>query len=314
MKSFSFIFAGTSEFALSCLNLLLQSEFLSLKGIVTRPDTLKGRGLKKKSSHVKDFAQTHQFPVWSPHKADEISFLNDIRRQKCDFSFVCSYGRILPASYLQIFPKGSVNLHLSLLPKWRGAAPVQRALLAGDSRTGVCLQIMTEELDGGDIIGCRKFEIKENDNAQDVFDKSLMKTKSLLSEELIKYLNGALKGFPQDPKHKTYAHKIDKKEAKITWTNSSAKTHNKIRALFLGPQAFFNFRGKRIKIYQSKMIQEKFHGYSPGEVCSIGKDKLIVACRDGALSLLEVQREGKKRQKIEEFLKGSSIKLKDSFF
>lgn len=311
MKPFSFIFLGTSEFALDCLKLLLKSKSLNLKGIVSRPDVLKGRGMTKQSSVVKSFAQTLKHPIWTPKKANEPTFLKEISEQKCDFSFVCSYGQILPLNYLQIFPKGCINLHLSLLPKWRGAAPVQRALMAGDQKTGVALQVMTTALDSGNIIGQREFKIEEEDNSKNIFDKSLTEATHLIEEELIKYLKGELKAQPQNPEGKSYAHKIDKKEGEIIWKEPAIVIHNKIRALFLGPQAFSFLNGKRIKFYRSKIIKKSFDGFLPGEICQLEKNKLVVACGEGALSLLELQKENKKRQQIEDFLQGSSLNLKD---
>ena len=289
----------------------MKSKSLTLKGVVSRPSALKGRGMKKQSSAVRSFAQKQGWPVWTPKKTRETKFLDEISKKKCDFSFVCSYGQILPLAYLQIFPKGSFNLHFSQLPRWRGAAPVQRALMAGDQETGICLQVMTADLDAGDIIGQRNFKIEEEDNAKDIFDKALRETDSLLKEELIKYLKGELKAHPQDHSKKTYAQKIDKKEGKIVWEESSLKIHNKIRALFLGPQAFSFLNGKRVKIYQSKIVRKSFPDFLPGEICAVQKKELFVACGQGALSLLEIQKEGKKRQKIEDFLKGHPIKLKD---
>ena len=313
MKQFSFIFTGTSEFALSCLQLMIKSQFLILKGVISRPDVFKNRGMKKQSSVVKSFAQNQGFPVWTPQKSSDPLFLNEIAQKKCDFSLVCSYGQILPLAYLKIFPKGSLNIHLSLLPRWRGAAPVQRALMAGDKETGVCFQIMTTELDTGDIIGQRDFHIKEEDNAKDIFDKALKATDALLKEELLKYLKGKLKALPQNPIGKTYAQKINKKEGKIIWEESAQTIHNKIRALFLGPQAFSFLKGKRIKILRSRIVQKNFLDFLPGEVCSVGENSLFVSCGEGVLSLLEIQKEGKKQQKIEDFLKGYPINLKDRF-
>ena len=313
MKQFSFIFAGTSELALNCLKLLLEMPFLDLKGIVSRPDTLKGRGMRKQSSLVKNFALEKGYPVWTPHRASSADFLNDIARKKCDFSFVCSYGQILPLAYLHLFSKGSLNLHLSLLPRWRGAAPVQRALMAGDQKTGVCLQIMTESLDAGDVIGQRSFQIKEKDNAKDIFDQALIEIEFLLKEKLLKYLRGELKAYPQDTSQITYARKIDKASAQILWKDSALKIHNKIRALFLGPQAFCFFKGKRVKIYRAEIVLEDCSNFTPGEVCLLKKNKLFVVCGDGALSFLEVQKEGKRRQEIEDFLRGQNIKLRDKF-
>ena len=291
----------------------MELEVLSFKGLITRPDVLKGRGLKKQSSILKSFVQKQRFPCWTPEKPDKPEFLEEILKQKCDFSFVCAYGQILPLAYLQLFSKGSMNLHLSLLPRWRGAAPVQRALMAGDKETGVCLQLMTTKLDAGDIIGQRKIKIEEKDNSQSIFDKALVETKSLLEKELVKYLNEEIQPQAQDHSKKTYAQKIDKKEGKIIWEESALNIHNKIRALFLGPQAFSFLKGKRIKIYRSQIVRDNFSDFLPGEICRVQKNQLIVACGQEALNLLDIQKEGKKKQGIEDFLKGSPLSLKDRF-
>ena len=356
MKPFSFIFAGTSDFSLDCLKLLIKNPKLKLKAIISQPDRLRGRGLKKQGSIVSQFAHSKNIPLFLPETAKSSAFLNKIQEKECDFSFVCAYGQILPLNYLNLFPKGSLNLHLSLLPRWRGAAPIQRALMVGDKKTGVCLQVMTEKLDAGDIISSREFSIEKEDNAKSLFEKSLKETETLLSEKLLPYLEGKIQPWPQDSSQAIYAPKIDKKSAQIVWTESALKIHNKIRALYLGPQAFCFLEFKkpvqipyfrltlgpikisfslgalihslfkrprrnkqevirrRIKVYRSQIsAQTNITGFHPGEVCQIEKNRLSVACGKGALDLLEVQKEGKKRQRIEEFLKGQNIKLKDSF-
>ena len=314
MKPFSFLFAGTSDFSLKCLRILLQFPDFKLKAILSRPDSVRGRGLKNQSSPVKSFARQKGIPYWTPDKTRDKIFLEAISSQQCDFSFVCAYGRILPLEYLNLFPKGSFNLHFSLLPKWRGAAPVQRALLAGDQKTGVSLQLMTEELDKGDIIGQREFPLGMEENAELVFERALKRTKPLLQEEFLKYLKGELVPQPQDHTKASYAPKIEKIEAKILWKEASIHIHNKIRAFFLGPQAFSFLKGKRIKIYQSEYFQEENQSGEPGKVCVVEKDKLFIICGKGILSLLEVQKEGKKRQKIEDFLKGNPISKGDFFW
>ena len=311
MKPFSFIFAGTSKIALDVLKLLLESKSLTLQGAVSRPDSLQGRGMKKQSSAVKSFIKSQNIPLWAPQKASDPAFLSEIKERKCDFSFVCSYGRILPLSYLQLFPKGALNLHFSQLPYWRGAAPVQRALMAGDQKTAVSLQLMTEDLDAGDIIGQKIFKINETDNAEDIFNKALKNTKHLIKKELIKYLEGKLKPQAQDHSQKTYAYKIDKEEARIKWQKSAQALHNQIRALYLGPQAFFTLQGKRIKVYRAEALKKEFPHFKPGEIGLVEKSRLLVACGSGVLSLLELKKEGKQKLSIEDFLKGCPLKLKD---
>ena len=238
MKKFSFIFAGSSVFSLDCLQLLIKQPQLKLKAIISQPDRSKDRGLKKQSSALSEFALSQNIPLFRPKTCQSSDFLNKIQELKCDFSFVCAYGQILPLNYLKLFPKGSLNLHLSLLPRWRGAAPVQRALMAGDQKTGISLQVMTEKLDAGDIIASREIIIKEEDNAETLFEKSLKETETLLSEKLLPYLEDKIQPQAQDSSKAVYAHKIDKKFSQIVWTESSTEIHNKIRALYLGPQTF----------------------------------------------------------------------------
>ena len=311
MKAFSFVFAGTTDFSLKCLRTLLKSDYLRLKAVLTRPDSVQGRGLKRHSSPVRVFAEQQGLPFWTPDKAREKSFLKEVSQQKCDFSFVCAYGQILPLSYLNLFPRGSFNLHLSLLPKWRGAAPVQRALLAGDQETGLSLQLMTEELDKGDILGQRVFPVGMDENAEAIFEKALQNTESLFQNELIKYLKRELVPKPQNHTQATYAQKIDKREAEILWKESSIHIHNKIRAFFLGPQAFSFLKGKRLKIYRSELYDGEEQKAVPGKVCLVEKTKLFVSCGKGVLSLLEVQKEGRKKQKIEDFLRGNPVSVGD---
>ena len=315
MEKFSFIFAGSSEISLRCLKLLISIPDLSLKAVLTQPDRFQGRGLKKQSSDIKSFAKSKNILFWSPETIKTDYFLKELADQKADFCFVCSYGKILPESYLNLFPKKCLNLHFSLLPKWRGAAPVQRALMAGDNKSGVCLQVMKKELDAGDIISCREFPISQSDNAQSLFQKSMKKTEDILKNDLIPYLQGHIKAIPQNHSQASYAEKINKSTAWIDWEKSAVRIHNQIRALVLGPQAFGFIRGQRLKIYQSEVLNSDLiePSFQAGAVCRIDKNKLYINCGEGALSLLELQREGKKRQKIKDFLRGFPLKIHDVF-
>ena len=313
-KAFSYIFAGTSELSLICLKILLKQERLQLKGLISQPDKAKGRGLQKQPSPVKNFAVLNQIPYWTPASCRDSSFLEDIKRLSADFCFVCAYGQILPLNYLKLFPKSCLNLHFSLLPRWRGAAPIQQALMAGDLQTGVSLQIMAEKLDAGDIIAYKKFCIQEEDNSQTLFEKSFQAADILLQESLFPYLKGEIKAIPQDSSKATYASKIDKKTARIEWEQENSIIHNKIRALFLGPQTFCFFKNKRLKLYRSQISCQSALGYRPGEVCYVGKEGLLsIACGKGALDILELKKEGKKKQRVQDFLRGHSIQLKDQF-
>lgn len=312
----SFLFAGTSDFSLKCLRILMTYKQLSLKAILTRPDAPQGRGMKYHHNPVKSFAQKLDIPIWTPKCLKDSNFLQNISQTHCDLSFVCAYGCILPLEYLRIFPKGNVNFHLSSLPLYRGAAPIQRVLMAGEKKTGACLQLMTQKLDTGPIIGQRDMPISLQDNSQDLFDMALQKFQSLCKKELMEYLEGQLVPQEQDHTKATYAHKINKQTSKIVWNQAAQNIHNHIRALFLGPQAFTMFNNKRIKIYRSQLLDVCTDAkiYKPGEISLVTKNKLFVSCKEGLLSLLELQQEGKTKQNVQEFLQGQKIKQRSCFY
>ena len=300
------MFAGGNDFSLKILELLGQSNF-ELKGLITAPPAFKGRGMKKQSSPAGLFALREEIPLQEPENLLDKAFLEALKAWSADFLFVCSYGKILPLKVLSLFPRGALNLHLSLLPLWRGAAPVQRALMAGASQTGLSLQQVAVGLDEGDILGQRAFALAPDDNTEDVYKKALEQSPSLLSSELKSFLKGKLKPRPQDHTKRTYASKIKKAEARIVWQSPAQDIHNQIRGLFSGPQAFSFLKGKRIKIFRSQALAEGLPpGLSPGELF-VKENQLFCACAPGALKLLELQEEGKKRLKAQDFLKGRSF-------
>ena len=286
---------------------------------------------------IEHFAKEQRLAIWNPTSPHDPSFLKHIESQAFDFCFVCAYGKILPPAFLKLFPQRTINLHFSLLPSWRGAAPIQRALMAGDKKTGVSLQVMSETLDAGDIIGQREFVIDSQDNATSLFSKALGATAGLIQKELLSYLKGELKAHPQDHSKKTYAKKIDKKEAKIQWQKEALLLHNQIRALSEGPGAysFLMNRGSnmRVKIHRAAALPEsnssdlkssfqpkefqpkeiKPGEFKPGEICQLSKDQLLVACGKGVLSLLEVQKEGGRKQTLKDFLNGFPLCVGDRF-
>jgi len=373
MKPFSYVFAGSSQVSIRVLEILLRQKNFQCKGIITRPDKIQGRGLKKQANVLKELALFKKIPYWTDHSFSDPSFLKEISDLNLNFCFVCAYGKILAIDFLNLFPERCLNLHFSLLPRWRGAAPIQRALMEGDLKTGVCLQVMKEKLDAGDLIASKSFPIEESDNALNLFEKSFKATEFLLQENLTAYLEGKINPLPQDSSFMTYAKKIDKESVQIVWTQSSIEIHNKVRALYLGPQAFcfFGQQGikklktphhsrnpspsqlknpnqkagsnqpespnqqvgssyklnhpnrnllenkkeagkKRLKIYRSQInTQIDKTKFQAGEICQIEKNRLSVSCGKGVLDLLEVQREGKKRQKIQDFLAGHHFKLGD---
>lgn len=299
----SLIFVGTSEFSVQCLKFLLELD-VQVTAVITRPDRPHSRGLKQKGSPVRFFSEARGLPLWTPETVTP-SFIKKVTEKKCDLVLVCGYGRMIPTAFFKGFSKGAVNVHPSLLPRWRGAAPIERALMAGDTKTGVCLQVMVEEMDAGDIIGRKEFSIQKDDTALEIYQKAEQATKELLQGALISYTKGHIQPTPQEGDI-TFAKKIHKADGLIHWSSPASRIHNQVRALAAGFQAFFFFKGERIKIHRSRFISKSSH-FPPGTVMKSKWEELVVACGEGALSLLEVQRPGRRKQKADEFLRGYPI-------
>ena len=299
----SLVFVGTSEFSVQCLSFLPKTDF-QVKAVITRPDRPHSRGLRQTGSPVKIFSVGKGLPLYQPETFTP-AFIRKTAGLKCDLALVCAYGQILPGDFFKAFPKGAVNVHPSLLPRWRGAAPIERALMAGDTKSGVCLQVMVEQMDAGDIISCEEFPIEEEDTAVEVYQKSARAAKKLLRETLVPYIKKQIQPVPQKGEV-TFAGKIQKAEGCLQWEKPARALHNQVRALTKGPQAFSFLRGKRIKIIRSRPLSVDFLP-AGGTVLNSGGGELRVACGQGALSLLEVQRPGRKKQTAEEFLRGFLI-------
>ena len=307
------IFLGTTEFSLFCLKVLYESGSYKVAGVITKEDRPRGRrGLKTLPTPVKVFCQKKGLAVWT---LEPLPALKKGLLPPADFALAVAYGRILPESFLKAFPKGVFNIHPSLLPRWRGAAPIERALMAGDQKTGVCLQLMSKELDAGDIVGAYEFPLTEEDNAQQVYKKTEEFSKTLLLKDLPLFLQEKIQAKSQKEAGMApvYAKKIDKQECEIAWQAPASAIHNKIRSLCLGPQAFTFLKGERLKIYRSRLADNPAASVPPGSLIRCKGDKITVACGNGALELLEIQKSGKKRQTAREFLKGTLFKAGDRF-
>ena len=329
---FSIIFAGTSDFSVECLKGLLELDGALVAGVLSAPDSPRGRGLKPRPSPAKAFAAARGLPVYTPKSLTDRGFLQAISSKKCALSVVCAYGKLLPPAFLDSFPMESLNIHPSLLPRWRGAAPVERALMAGDRETGVSLQKVAAKMDTGDIVGREAFPIEKDDSAADIYKKALRASKKLLRENLLKYLKGEIQAAPQpESPAAPCARKIDKREARIGWNQSAPALHNKIRALALGPQAFAFLGGRRVKISRARIFESEkggpppgrppkgraglreTGGRPPGTVLLAEGGRLLVACGKGVLEILEIQKEGRSRQKAAEFLNGAGLRAGDVF-
>ncbi|MEK6774638.1 MAG: methionyl-tRNA formyltransferase [Bdellovibrionota bacterium] len=309
MSKIRVCFLGTPDFALTSLKALLEDEHYDVVGVVTQPDRPAGRKLQLTPSPVKLLALSRGLKVLSPESLKENQLMVDaIHTWKAEVAVVVAFGQILSEDFMKLFNFGAVNIHGSILPRWRGAAPIQRALEAGDLESGVTLQKIVKKLDAGDILGIRKCDLSEDMNALDLHNKLAKLGAELLKVELMDYLRGNLAGISQDESHVTFARKIDKSEAEISWKSSARQLHNKVRAFVMGPGTFTNFQGKKLKIHKTKIISENTKNKDIGTVVDVRPGSLVIQCGTGHLEILEVQPESRNRMSIDDFLKGQNLK------
>ena len=305
-------FLGTPDFAVTSLQRLLEDDHYEIVGVVTQPDRPAGRKMQLTPSPVKTLALEKGLRVISPDSVNKEEVLNEISSWTAEVAIVVAFGQILSQKFLDLFPRGAVNVHGSILPKWRGAAPIQRSIEAGDDETGVTLQKIVKALDAGDLLGARRLKIGPEMNAQELYSELAVMGADLLHLELMDYLRGNLAPIPQDPGLATFAKKIEKSEGEIDWSQSAQKIHNKVRAFVMGPGTWTTFQGKKIKIHQTRYcpVEEKFPA---GTISEIGHEQISVSTGAGLLEILELQPESRSRMKASEFLLGNALKVGDKF-
>jgi len=294
---------GTPYFSIPSLKSLLESKH-EVVAVVTTPDKERGRGQKISFTPVKEFALKNNLPVLQPEKLKNNSqFVEELKKFDADLYVIVAF-RILPVEVFSVPPKGSFNLHASLLPKYRGAAPIQWALINGETETGLTTFKLAEKVDTGNIYLKEKIEIKPDDNFESLHDRlSEIGSKVVLQTvEMIDSGNYKLKN--QDDSLATPAPKITKEICKIDWNKPAREIHNLIRGLSPIPGAYFEFKDKIIKVYQSEVIER--NDLKPFQIYQT-KTELIIGCGVNALKILLLQQEGKKRMGIEEFLRGFSF-------
>ncbi len=296
------IFMGTPEFAIPSLKRLFESRH-QIAAVVTTPDKQRGRGQKVTHTPIKEFALDNNIPLLQPEKLKNEDFINELKKFDADLFVIVAF-RILPVEVFTIPPKGSFNLHGSLLPAYRGAAPIQWALLKGEKETGLTTFALAEKVDTGNIYYQERVEIKEDDNFGTLHDRmSLMGAEVVFKTvEMIETGNFVLQ--EQDNLKASPAPKITRETQQIDWNKPAGEIHNLIRGLSPYPGAFFFRDNKLIKIYTSKLSEEKLN---PGEIKRT-KAGLFIGAGEGSLEILELQLEGKKRMHTEEFLRGFSFK------
>ena len=300
------IFFGTPTPAAVCLKTLIGVEE-EIIYVISQPDRKKGRGLHLTPSPAKKLAIQNKIPVETPEKIKDETFIKKIKSLNPDLIIVAAYGKILPKQILDIPKYGAINIHASLLPKYRGAAPIQHALLNGEKETGITIIQLDEGLDTGDIILQEKLEIEPKDTSAILLDKLFAKGASLLLEAIKQIKNGTAKMIPQNDLKATYAKLITKEMGKINWAKPAEEINNQIRALTPWPSAYTFLDKKMLKIFEAAVVPLS-EVRKPGEVIET-KDQLIVACGKDSLSIIDVQLEGKRKMPIADFLKGYTSKL-----
>lgn len=300
------VFMGTSAFAVPILEKLLDTSY-EIAGVVTQPDRPKGRGNKLAASAVKEKAVSCGLSIFQPVKIKTPEAIEYIGEWRPDLIVVVSYGQIIPAAILQMPAFGCINVHASLLPKYRGAAPIQRCLMNGEKKSGVTTMFMDEGLDTGDILLQQEVEIGNETTFGQLHDQLAAVGAELLITTIEKLKTGTLVRRKQDEAASTYAAMIKKEDELINWQDKAKKIFDQIRALNPQPGASTMLSGETLKIFKSRIIKEPGDGV-PGEITAVLPSGFIVKTGDGALEILEVQKAGKKRIDAGEFLRGSSLK------
>jgi methionyl-tRNA formyltransferase len=298
MNSPRIIFAGTPEFASTSLQALLDAGFIPC-AVLTQPDRRAGRGKKLTASPVKRLALKRGLPVLQPPTLRDENALAELAGLAPDIIVVAAYGLILPQQVLDLPPAGCVNIHASMLPRWRGAAPIQASILAGDEKTGVCLMSMEAGLDTGPVYVCEEVVIGAQETAGELHDRVAAAGAELLARHLGAIINGDLAATPQDDALATYAPKISAADARLDWSLQAPDLARKVRAYNPVPGAWFMFGEERVKCWRAATapgVDEP-----PGTVVAAGADGIAVACGAGVLQLESLQRPGKRAVSAAEF-------------
>ena len=312
MAPLRIIFMGTAELSCASLERLSGNDDFQVVAVVTQPDKPKGRDLKLTPSPVKILAEKLNLPVFQPLKAREENFIAELRGLKPDLIVVVAYGQILPPAILDLPRHGCLNVHTSLLPKYRGAAPIQWAIADGEPETGVTIMQMDAGLDTGPILATRRTPVLPTDDSQILHDRLAQLGAELLVETIPNYVAGKISPQPQPAEGSTYAAKIKKEDGKINWNSPAAQIWNRLRAFTPWPGAFTFLpdaepcpasapKPQLLKIWKAEVVEISGR---VGEVLSADKTGIVIGCGQNALRVLELQREGGKRLTTEQFLAG----------
>lgn len=301
------LFMGTPDFAVASLKRLVEDGH-DVCGVFTQPDKPKNRGHKMAFSPVKEYALTVDIPVYQPVKMRDGEALRLVQELAPELIVVAAYGRILPEDILNTPPYGSINVHSSILPKYRGAAPINWAILNGDSVTGVTIMYMAKELDAGDVILCRETAIDPDEDAQTLTTRLAALGADALAEAVERLHDGTAVRMPQDHSAYTYAPMLDRSLSPLDFSRSARQLHDQVRGLIPWPCASMTLDGKNVKVYRTAVGGETT--LAAGKIAEAGRQGLAIACGDGRLlRILELQAEGGKRMAAADYLRGHPVQV-----
>ena len=297
------VFMGTPDIAATCLKRIIADGF-DVVGVYTQPDRPKGRGMKMVASPVKEVALANGLPVFQPEnfRADET--VEQLRALRPDVAAVVAYGRILPQRVLDIAPKGFINIHASLLPKYRGSAPYQWAVLDGQKETGVTAMYLIREMDAGDIIDAVKTPIAPDETAGELLDRLAVLGAGLLSKPLGRIEMGGVTHTKQDESRVSYAPMLDKSMCPIDWNRTAQQVHDHVRGLHPWPVATMELNGQHFKVHATRIVAGSG---KPGQILGLTKTGLVIACGEGAVEIQSLQAEGGKRMAAPDYFRGHPL-------
>jgi methionyl-tRNA formyltransferase len=303
-KPLRLIFMGTPIFAVKALDALIQSCH-EVVAVYTQPPKPSGRGYTVTKTPVHTFAEAHSLPVLTPRSLKVAPAQEELSQFKVDIAVVAAYGLLLPLPILQAPRLGCINIHASLLPRWRGAAPIHRALLAGDAETGITFMQMDEGLDTGKMLKKVAVKVTPEMTTQVLHDQLAEIGARHIVSVLEEYAAGRLQGSPQDHALATYAQKLAKSESELDWGKSALELERQVRAFHPWPGSYFQVGDKSVKVLQARVAPQDT-ALRLGEVF-VAKDQLMIGCRQGALEVLQVQPAGKKPMTVKEYLNGANL-------
>lgn len=311
------VFFGTPKIALKSLDYLLKSDKIDILAVVTQPDKPTGRGHNIYPPPVKQYALEHNIAVFQPHSIKkDFEIQEELKKLQPDFFVTFAFGQILSKEVLEIPKYATINLHASLLPLYRGANPIQRALINGDKKTGICTMITEEGLDCGEICLRNEIEITENMNYEELFEHIAQKSPELIEATLINMKSGALTTTAQHIDNVTYAHKLKKEEAQIDWSKSAREIHNLVRGLYKAPSAHCFFREKMVKVMETRVLDDEIpEGFvgQPGEIINVSKSGMEIATEKGILLIVKVKPEGKGEMFAKDWSNGLKLQAGEKF-